>query len=591
MKATFHQPTARDWGPTDAAQQDVKLATECHAVNVGLHKTDPHADTCSSSNAGKYGCRMHMPRVHGFGERPQFCQMVMSPEEPTTPAISLECPHGCPTSDDVFFDGKKCKFRVCQPAALPPNASLWPIAEEEGGEEEEEDGGEEADEHCAAEASDVASSSDEDEDTNDGAGTQQMEKRRAQRYPGTSQILPNQDKRSANLELGRKEVRVVLPTPRASPSEAARARLRSLLRRYLAMEKAAGDGGAGARLAAAAKFQAEERAVEKLIREAKAIGLVREMARRPEVQRMLKSPAVNPDLKGRLENMSDGPLAARLVARWRSHKVLCRNALLMEYNELITSLLGCNTAPIPMGCSEGAKSAMFYMIKYVTKDSVAVRESLAILVDAKKHIELYPSTAEDSGEAGRTARHFVERCVNQLQQEISDTQAAACLLGRQAHASSVDFKNSFPWEILRHAKALCAKASRGEMDGVQVAEGDDDDDDATEVQYDGGGRVASSTRLRRSGSRPKSALHSTCWRCTCRGKSRCGKANHWSRCIPRASAPECASAPTARRRCRPTLCGCGSRGSARLPTGRWWVTCSATTRGRSREAGFSCCTT
>ena len=46
---------------------------------------------------------------------------------------------------------------------------------------------------------------------------------------------------------------------------------------------------------------------------------------------------------------------------------------------LITSLLGCNTAPIPMVCSEGAKSAMYYMIKYVTKDAAAVQESLALL--------------------------------------------------------------------------------------------------------------------------------------------------------------------------------------------------------------------
>ena len=79
------------------------------------------------------------------------------------------------------------------------------------------------------------------------------------------------------------------------------------------------------------------------------------------------------------------------------------------------------------------------------------------MVDAKNHIKLYPSTADDVGEDGRTARHFVERCVNQLQQEISDTQAAACLLGRRTHGCSVDFKHSFPWEILRYARALVAK--------------------------------------------------------------------------------------------------------------------------------------
>ena len=496
VKATFHQPARGEWGNPEGeseavaeAQADVKLATECHAMNVGFHKTDPHADTCSKGDSGLYGCRMHRPCAHGFGKKPQFCQTVFAPAKPSTPLIELRCPHSCRTSGDVFF-GEKCKFRVCNPEPLPPKASLWPVNEQGEADDREEE--------------DVASSEDDDEGDpeeeggagkeGDEGGTQQRQRRRSKPFPGTAPLLPNLDTRSINLELPRPDVVAKKELKeRVAPKPPPSAKMFKLLRGFAlrlerlnkAVELAGGDAESSAGLAAVAEFQHDNRATNKRLREALAIRDVRRMAHIPEVREVLESSAVPPELKDRLDNMSDGPLAARLVAKWRSPKFICRNSLLIEYNELITSLLGCNTAPIPMGCSEGAKSAMFYMIKYVTKDAAAVQESLALLVDAKKHIEQYPSTAEDVGEDSRTARHFVERCVNQLQQEISDTQAAACLLGRRAHGSSVDFKHSYPWEVLRYARALIKSSRQGLAPVVEGEEGDDDvDDEATEIDGD-----------------------------------------------------------------------------------------------------------
>lgn len=66
------------------------------------------------------------------------------------------------------------------------------------------------------------------------------------------------------------------------------------------------------------------------------------------------------DLKGRLASL--GPEEAKtLVAEWRT--LACRPARFVEYVEVVTAALGCNTALYFHGGGEGAKAAMYYMIK------------------------------------------------------------------------------------------------------------------------------------------------------------------------------------------------------------------------------------
>ena len=82
---------------------------------------------------------------------------------------------------------------------------------------------------------------------------------------------------------------------------------------------------------------------------------MRDLCEDAEVREALQSDGAPKELRQRLLSI-DGPTAVKLVGRLRAANFKCRNALLVEYNELVTSLLGCNTAPLPMGCSEGAKS-------------------------------------------------------------------------------------------------------------------------------------------------------------------------------------------------------------------------------------------
>ena len=406
VRPTFHQPNKHDWKDN---LEKTRLATQFDALTVGLHKTKPHAPTCTHGKSGQFGCRMTKPSAHS-SELTRFLQIVLKPDPVAeSEIISYKCLQGCPTNADAV-PGEKCNFRVIEAKPLPPSAALWP---RQGAEDHDE--------------SDVASS---DEDAGNGEEAEPGHTARLRRHPGTSRLLPNRDQRCLAMELGRPSVHMqCLPPPDPEPTP--KMRLRVLLRRAMwvnqARTAASGAKGDAAAAATAARLAAEDRLCEGLMRQARAVEMVHSMCEHPKVKAALQSPdGVPMELEQCLHDI-DGPTAVRLLARWRDVDFKCRNALLVEYNELITSLLGCNTAPLPMGCSEGAKSAMFYMIKYVTKDSVAVQQSLSILVDAKRHMEQYPSTADDTGQVERTGRHFVQRCLNQLQQEISDTQAAVCL--------------------------------------------------------------------------------------------------------------------------------------------------------------------
>eukprot|EP00959_Pyramimonas_sp_CCMP1952_P449962 9421323-Pyramimonas_sp.AAC.1 len=65
----------------------------------------------------------------------------------------------------------------------------------------------------------------------------------------------------------------------------------------------------------------------------------------------------------------------------------CRNASLIEFCPVLTRLVNCNTAPLPLGAGQSAKGAGLYMCKYMVKDSFALQASLSVLIDARQHIK------------------------------------------------------------------------------------------------------------------------------------------------------------------------------------------------------------
>lgn len=141
-----------------------------------------------------------------------------------------------------------------------------------------------------------------------------------------------------------------------------------------------------------------------------------------------------------------------IVRRWR--KIACRNGSLVEHARVLSMVLQWNTAPYFLGSGEGARAAMYYLAKYVSKDSVALSASLAVLVDVKDHVDKWPSHADDASTSRRKALHFGQRALNSLDMELADTQAASCVLGYAADISSEIFLWYDPWAVLDRARSL-----------------------------------------------------------------------------------------------------------------------------------------
>ena len=164
----------------------------------------------------------------------------------------------------------------------------------------------------------------------------------------------------------------------------------------------------------------------------------------------------------------------------------CANANVTTFNHVLTELLHCNTAPYLLGAREASKGACFYLVKYMTKDSVALNTSLSLLVDAKKHIDKYESTADDKGEVRRTGLHFLQRAVNSYMAEVHDTQAASLLLNLNASYTSERFVWVDGWAAVHEGRAAIGKDGNlwgaGAPDGMVGAETEsDDDDDIAEI--------------------------------------------------------------------------------------------------------------
>ena len=125
-----------------------------------------------------------------------------------------------------------------------------------------------------------------------------------------------------------------------------------------------------------------------------------------------------------------------------------RNAMVVEYNPLASAVLGCNTNAAILGSDVQSKSALCYLIKYVSKPPAELAHSLTLLYLARKTIDEYPSKADDSGSIIRTGIHYLNKIANDLSGaiEISGPMAAAAVLGMPAETSSETF-----WVTYIHA--------------------------------------------------------------------------------------------------------------------------------------------
>ena len=151
---------------------------------------------------------------------------------------------------------------------------------------------------------------------------------------------------------------------------------------------------------------------------------------------------VTPKLKRVVEKLEDFDVSdLRKLYHMVSKKLPGRNGKVVDYNDMLTSVLGCNSNILHLGSGEQSKSALFYIGPYINKDGVKLTDALPILEKAREHAQKYPSTADDTGTAKRTLQHVLTRVLNKLNGliEISDTQIAASLLGMGASLCSESF--------------------------------------------------------------------------------------------------------------------------------------------------------
>ena len=136
--------------------------------------------------------------------------------------------------------------------------------------------------------------------------------------------------------------------------------------------------------------------------------------------------------------------------------LLARNGSIVEINDVITSVLSSNTAAYLLGGAEQAKSILFYLLKYMTKDSLALTNSVTVINDALEHVRIHRSVADDSGSSQGTATHFLKRVINSLtgKIELSATQAASHLLNMPSFLSSTTHCFCFVRAAIAHVKKI-----------------------------------------------------------------------------------------------------------------------------------------
>lgn len=235
--------------------------------------------------------------------------------------------------------------------------------------------------------------------------------------PETHPLIPVGDDRILYLELPREPLGP--KTAEKMPG------LYPLLVDAITRAKTPGEGEQPARCVTSYK-QIDGEQAQKVVREAFAL---------EEVARLMEGPNAYAyeELEARVAALTDEE-AAMITFQWQ--QLGCRNAQVAHYGEVLSAVLGCNNNPVLLGADQQAKAALFYLIKYVTKDSVALHDALALLHDVKEHVDKWPSKAEGPD---REERYLSQRYLNQCNKEFSCTQAAGGALQHKAHHSSEEF--------------------------------------------------------------------------------------------------------------------------------------------------------
>jgi hypothetical protein len=130
------------------------------------------------------------------------------------------------------------------------------------------------------------------------------------------------------------------------------------------------------------------------------------------------------------------------------------NGNIVEYNEDLMAVTGSNQAIYPLLNSDTATSMIYYLIKYMTKESCELKHCLSSFSAAIDRTETYPSIAADSGSSLRNAKYLLSAALNNMtgKLEISVSLAALSIMGHKSFLSSHEFTYVFVWPAITYVK-------------------------------------------------------------------------------------------------------------------------------------------
>lgn len=133
-------------------------------------------------------------------------------------------------------------------------------------------------------------------------------------------------------------------------------------------------------------------------------------------------------------------------------RLVGRNGLVVEYNNILSACLGCNTNVSLLGSDMQAKAGSVYVIKYISKAIAPITQSVAIIRNARNKMDRYPSVAEDAETTKRSGQLFLTRLVNEISGmiEVSAIMAAASNLGMPSETSSCRFFYVFVGSAIKY---------------------------------------------------------------------------------------------------------------------------------------------
>ena len=143
--------------------------------------------------------------------------------------------------------------------------------------------------------------------------------------------------------------------------------------------------------------------------------------------------------------------------------IVDRNGSVVEYNEVASALLGCNTDADMLGSDSQAKLALCYILMYMTKPPAQLTKTISLILHAREQVALYPSRAQDTGTEERTAMYFLNKVLNDLSGliEISAQMALACLLGMPSKTCTHEFQLLFIDAALRYTQEIKTELQLG----------------------------------------------------------------------------------------------------------------------------------